>query len=364
MRWHNQLLIVMAVFGAVAATAGAAWGAAAGQQIKGKVDNGTLTITGTSRADTLSLVLAPSDPTTLDVVDGSGSVVLAFDRSTFDKIVVDAGAGDDLVRIDQADGAFTDTEATTLNGQNGDDTLLGGSFAETLIGGPGNDFADGNQGSDVAFMGSGNDTFQWDPGDGSDIVEGQKGKDTMLFNGANIAEKIDLSANGPRLRLFRDIGNITMDTDGVETVNINALGGPDTVTVNDLTGTDVDHVNANLAATGGGGDDAADSVVVDGTERRDVIRASGRAGSAIVTGLPATVTVTGAQTPDDMLTIKALGGNDNVDASGLAADAIGLTIDGGDGDDRLTGGAGDDLLIGGPGNDILDGGPGNNTLIQ
>ena len=65
-----------------------------------------------------------------------------------------------------------------------------------------------------------------------------------------------------------------------------------------------------------------------------------------------------------MLTINALGGNDNVDAAGLAADAVGLTIDGGDGDDRLTGGDGDDLLVGGPGNDILDGGPGNNTLIQ
>ncbi len=56
----------------------------------------------------------------------------------------------------------------------------------------------------------------------------------MIFNGANIAEKIDLSANGHRLRLFRDVGSITMDTDGVETVDVNALGGADTLTVNDL----------------------------------------------------------------------------------------------------------------------------------
>jgi hypothetical protein len=27
-------------------------------------------------------------------------------------------------------------------------------------------------------------TFQWDPGDGSDIVEGQDGWDTLLFNGS------------------------------------------------------------------------------------------------------------------------------------------------------------------------------------
>ena len=38
-----------------------------------------------------------------------------------------------------------------------------------------------------------------------------------VFNGANVSEQIDLSANGSRLRLFRDVGNITMDTDGVET---------------------------------------------------------------------------------------------------------------------------------------------------
>ena len=244
MRWHNQLLIAMAVFGAVAATAGAAWGAAgdaAGQQVKGKVDNGTLTITGTSAAETLSLVLA-SDPTTLDVVDGSGSVVFAFDRSTFDKIVVNAGGGGDTVRIDQFGGTFTDTEATTLNGQGGDDTLLGGSFAETLDGGPGDDLIDGNIGSDVALMGPGNDTFQWDPGDGSDTVEGQGGKDTMLFNGSNAGEQIDLSANGNRLRLHRDVANVTMDTDGVENVDVNARGGADTITVDDLSATDVEDV--------------------------------------------------------------------------------------------------------------------------
>ena len=60
-------------------------------------------------------------------------------------------------------------------------------------------------------------------------------------------------------------------------------------------------------------------------------------------------------------------------ASGLSATAIGLTIDGGDGDnvliggdgnDILLGGVGDDVLLGGPGVDVLDGGPGDNILIQ
>ena len=71
----------------------------------------------------------------------------------------------------------------------------------------------------------------------------------MLFNGANVGENIDLSANGSRLRLFRDVANITMDTNGVEQVDLNVLGGADTVTVNDLTGTGVKTVNLDLGRT-------------------------------------------------------------------------------------------------------------------
>ncbi len=73
----------------------------------------------------------------------------------------------------------------------------------------------------------------------------------MLFNGANASERIDVSANGQRLRFFRDVANITMDTNDVETVDFRALGGADTVTVNDLTGTDVQLVKTDLACNAG-----------------------------------------------------------------------------------------------------------------
>ena len=59
-------------------------------------------------------------------------------------------------------------------------------------------------------MGAGDDTFVWDPGDGSDVVEGQDNADTMLFNGAGVGEDFDVSANN-RLRFFRTQGAITMD---------------------------------------------------------------------------------------------------------------------------------------------------------
>jgi Ca2+-binding RTX toxin-like protein len=173
--------------------------------------------------------------------------------------------------------------------------------------------------------------------------------------------------------LFRDVANITMDTNGVETVQVNALGGADTVTVGDLTGTDVTSVETDLAATGGGGDGAADQVIVNGTNGADAIVATGADGAVRVSGLPAVVTITGAEPALDTLAINALDGDDVVDASRLAANALKLVIDGGDGadvllggagDDVLRGGAGDDILEGGPGIDTLDGGTGNNVLIQ
>ena len=80
-----------------------------------------------------------------------------------------------------------------------------------------------------------------------------------------------------------------------------------------------------------------------------------------------------AEATNDRLTVNALAGDDVVEASALAADAIQLTADGGDdddvliggaGNDGLNGGAGDDVLLGGPGVDVLDGGLGDNVVIQ
>ena len=53
-----------------------------------------------------------------------------------------------------------------------------------LLGGDGNDLVDGNQGNDIALLGTGDDRFNWDPGDANDSVEGQGGTDTLAFNGS------------------------------------------------------------------------------------------------------------------------------------------------------------------------------------
>jgi len=240
------------------------------------------------------------------------------------------------------------------------------------LGGDANDFVDGQQGNDVAFLGAGRDTFQWDPGDGNDTIEGQADRDTMVFNGSNIGENIEVAANGGRVRFFRNVAAVTMDLNDVEVADFNAFGGADNVVVNDLSGTDLTAVDSDLAAQGGGDDAQPDNVIVSGTNGDDVVTVAGGAGSAQASGLAAAVTLSGAA-GSDRLTVNTLAGDDVVDGSSLAADSVLLTADGGAdddvllggaGSDTLLGGAGDDVLLGGPGNDTIDGGTGDNVVIQ
>ncbi|QEL16354.1 calcium-binding protein [Limnoglobus roseus] len=294
----------------------------------------------------------------------------SLDIGTSEKLVVNMNGGDDTFT---AGNGLAPLIQLTVDGGTGNDTITGGDGNDFLFGGDGNDTINGGRGNDTAYLGAGDDVFVWNPGDGSDTVEGQAGNDRMVFNGANINEKIDVSANGGRVRFARDVANVVMDLNDVEGITFNALGGADTITVNDLSGTDVTAVNLNLAAAGGVGDGAADTVIVNGTNGDDVIQAVGDATGTSVLGLAALVTITGAEAANDRLTINALAGADVIEASGLAVGAIQLTANGGDGDDVLiggnnndvlTGGAGDDVLIGGPGQDVLDGGPGDNVVIQ
>lgn len=287
----------------------------------------------------------------------------SLDIGTSENLVLNANGGDDNIA---AGIGLAPLIQLTLDGGAGNDTILGGDGNDAIFGGAGNDFVDGNRGNDIGILGAGDDVFQWDPGDGNDTIEGQAGTDTMLFNGANVAETVDISANGGRVRFFRNVANVTMDLNDVEAIDFNALGGPDTVTVNDVSGTDLATVNLNLAAAAGSpaGDGQVDSVIVNGTNGNDTITVAGNPTSVAVTGLAARVNITGADATGDLLTINALGGNDVVNGSGLTAGSIGFKVDGGAGDDVLTGGAGNDTLLGGPGVDILDGGPGADVETQ
>src|SRR5262249_10306330 len=138
------------------------------------------------------------------------------------------------------------------------------------------------------------------------------------------------SASGNRLKFVRDLGNITMDTAGVETVDFNALGGADLVTVDDLSGTDVTAVNVDLAGTLGGatGDGQPDRAVVNATNGDDVIDVNSDARGVNERGLAAGVKILHSEAANDRLEISTLAGNDTVDSSGLAPGAIQLLVNG------------------------------------
>jgi Ca2+-binding RTX toxin-like protein len=337
------------------------------------VQGGTLQIKGDGASDKLALRLSPTDPNTLQVdVGDDGTADFAFDRSTFGAINVQAGGGNDEVRVDDSFGSFA-TDALTMDGGAGDDTLIGGDGNDVLIGGPGNDTVIGGRGSDVALMGSGGDTFIWNPGDGSDTIEGQGGNDTEVFNGSNANETIDLSANGSRVRLFRDVANVTQDMKGIENLALHTLGGSDTVTVGDLTGTDLRHDNVDLSASGGTGDGQTDTVIADGTDGADRVHVgSNPAGHVVVSGLGAQLEVSGSEaatgtSPGDTVQVYTLGGDDTITNGVGVFGPAAIDIDGGAGSDTVTysGTEGDDTIgIAPNGTAVSTFAPGTATSLQ
>ena len=296
-----------------------------------------------------------------------------IDIGTCEKLVLNANGGNDAL---SCSGNLAALIQITADGGPGDDTLLGSNGNDVLRGGDNNDFIDGKEGNDTVFMGEGNDTFQWDPGDGNDTVEGQGGNDTIVCNGSASAEDFALSANGSRVKLTRNPGDAVLDFDGVETINLNPLGGTDTLTVNELTGTALTSINADLASTIGGtsGDTSADTVTIKGANGDDIITAVQPAGQLLINALGANVLVAHADAGTDTVRIQGLEGNDVLDTSAVVGPGGPLLIlEGGPGDDILLGGAGDDILLGGDDNDVLlggggadslDSGPGTNVLLQ
>jgi len=120
---------------------------------------------------------------------------------------------------------------TIKRGLPGNDTISAAFLPAAIIGltidgGAGNDTITGSQGDDVLIGGDGNDNRdrrarQRRPRLSATVTtnvrlesgrraamssKGQAGFDTLQFNGSNANENIDISANGSRARLFRDVG--------------------------------------------------------------------------------------------------------------------------------------------------------------
>jgi len=308
------------------------------------VANNTLTITGTAGGDSISIDFVDfATPDLIQVNFGNDTLPQTFDSNTFTAIAVFLGRGDDRFSMPPGP-APLGNDALTVDGDGGNDTIVGGpgddlinggAGADDLRGGPGDDvifgnggddLVDGGIGTDTEILGGGNDTALWNPGEGSDAVNGGADADTLQFNGSNIGEVMALSANGARAVLTRNVAAIRMDLANLEQVDVRVLGSVDSFALGDLTGTDVTGVNVDLASSSGTPDESADTVSVRGTGFADSVRVTADGSDVVASGLPARVRVSGAE-PADHLQVNTVGGNDNVNVSDAARAVMDVGVD-------------------------------------
>jgi len=353
------------------------------------LNGGVLVINGDAADNGLIVGRTPAGTITLngsEVLGGAATV------NNVQVVRMDGAGGNDTLRFDESNGAMPTGK---LIGGDGRDKLVGGSQADSLSGDGGIDRIDGGPGDDSVSMGDDSDEFTWNPGDGNDRVDGDAGKDTLLFNGSDRTqsdgarfetENLVFNSDGSRTTIRRNLDRQVplpseidvMSFSGFELVKSNLAGGPNSVFFSrGFPGSDIGVVRVDLGPATDPRQNRGD--VNDagflGTAGADRIRIGGSpAAGATVTGLGPTVIVTRAE----RLSVQGdvffgEGGDDVIDAGLMAAGTVGVLAERGDagndtlighpGNDELSGGPGDDRLEGRGGDDILDGGPGNNVII-
>ncbi|AFY83166.1 Calx-beta domain-containing protein [Oscillatoria acuminata] len=309
--------------------------------------------------------------------------------------IIQGQAGDDTIIGSLADDTIDGNAGNdTIYGNAGNDSLLGNEGNDTIAGGPGNDIIRGVAGNNVLYgdltreglsleEGFGNDIIFGGIGDdlifgnqGDDTLDGEGGTDTIYGGKGN---DVIIGHEGNDL-LSGDDGN-DLIYGGLGNDNISGGLGNDTLYGED--GDDILNGNegSDLLVGGAGNDiiygDDLTAEVFDGGN--DVIYAGegndiayggvgndiifGNEGNDILFGNKGNDVIYGGQGDD-----TAYGGQDNDQLFGdkgndvLFGNLGNDFIDGGEGDDLLLGNEGSDLLDGGSGNDIIYGGQDNDTI--
>ena len=257
-----------------------------------RASNGTELLVATEIADVSVLRLIGSSNADTVLLDTS----IANFTGTVD---FTGGAGND--KLDAGNVNFS----VRMNGDAGNDSLIGGSGADSFLGGIGDDYSVGNSGRDWLVGDDGND--QLDGGADDDAVSGGAGNDTLLGGAGN--DRIAGAAGADSLN----------GGDGIDTLN---GGAGDDVLTGGL---------GNDAMNGGSGMDSLYEVADTNFTLTATQLISTATGTETLVGIERAVLVGGAS-------------NNRIDAS---ASSIPVVLLGGAGNDTLLGGAIGDVLIGG-----------------
>ena len=170
-------------------------------------------IKGTGKGDNIQVYGNDSGEVVVSI-NGKETV---YTQEEAQKLIIDAGAGDDIITVDAGvtanmhilGGSGDDYIQggggnDTIYGGHGNDTLYGLSGSDVIDGGTGKDYIDGGKGNDRLYGGRGDDILVGGKGDdelygwqgddlligasGSDYVEGQDGSDSVIADaGDNVS---------------------------------------------------------------------------------------------------------------------------------------------------------------------------------
>ncbi|CAN5627818.1 hypothetical protein BH09PLA1_BH09PLA1_20390 [soil metagenome] len=175
------------------------------------LSGGTLIITGTSAADSISI----TQTSALITVYLNKLNPATFSAASVQRLIVRSGAGDDFVNLRSSKGTKPVTRLATIYGEAGNDTLLGGDAGTTragdlsggdlIVGGAGDDSIRGGNGRD--YLDGGDQTAKLQT-DGNDTLDGGTGSDAVLYYRRTNAVTVNLTAGtadagGERDRLSR-----------------------------------------------------------------------------------------------------------------------------------------------------------------
>jgi hypothetical protein len=147
--------------------------------------NSNLLITGSDAADVVTVTEAEDGIVSVRLESGGDSLTKTFPKSQVQLVSFFGKEGNDQFSnsTDVATKAYGDEGNDSISGGSGADSLYGGDGVDTIVGGDGNDKLYGEAGDDL-LNGQGGDDSLWG-GLGNDDLYGGQGEDRLLGEDGN-----------------------------------------------------------------------------------------------------------------------------------------------------------------------------------